>query len=407
MSAGTPADRRKGFALFASGHTRRDFLRLSGGVAVAGAAGAALLGAPRRSGAAGAERHIRLWVNEGFRTMVDETRVYTWAFSDTVDGLGTRRGRVDPDDPFPDHLSFFPDATLRALEGEQVSMTVTNALDEDHSFVIEDRRAHRDVVNSGRIAPGATWTGSFPAPAAGTYIFQDTLERPANRLLGLHGTFVVMPRQPTVTSPGTPLAAYSSGEPVLFERQLVWELHGVDPVWAEIASAGPFRADDLPPFLARYFTINNRSGIDAFASAGAREDTTPHGHMRPHDEPGQLIRLANVGANVHGAHFHGNHVEIVARQARVLSRSGVDAPHPDDDAFIDLVMERDMVRLDPLDTADVVLPFEAPRDIATPERSLAPGSVFDYPMHSHAEMSQTAGGGLYPNGMLTDWELKL
>jgi len=26
-------------------------------------------------------------------------------------------------------------------------------------------------------------------------------------------------------------------------------------------------------------------------------------------------------------------------------------------------------------------------------------------MHCHAEMSQTAGGGLYPNGMLAHWEV--
>jgi hypothetical protein len=28
-----------------------------------------------------------------------------------------------------------------------------------------------------------------------------------------------------------------------------------------------------------------------------------------------------------------------------------------------------------------------------------------YPMHCHAEMSQTAAGGLYPMGMLADWRL--
>ena len=66
-----------------------------------------------------------------------------------------------------------------------------------------------------------------------------------------------------------------------------------------------------------------------------------------------------------------------------------------------------MVLMEPLHHKDVILPFEQPRDIATPARSLVHGTAFDYPMHSHAEMSQTAAGGLYPNGMLTDWELEI
>jgi hypothetical protein len=28
-----------------------------------------------------------------------------------------------------------------------------------------------------------------------------------------------------------------------------------------------------------------------------------------------------------------------------------------------------------------------------------------YPMHCHIEMSQTASGGQYPQGMITHWEL--
>lgn len=388
--------------------TRRDLLKYTaGGVVALGLGGAATLGRAARSSAAGTTRHIALWASEGFRTMIDGTRIYVWAFSDTADGFGTRRGPVPPDDPFPDHVSFFPDSTLHAVEGEEIHIEVTNRLDEDHSFVIEDRFAHRDLVNSGRIGPGRTWTGTFMAPPAGIYIFHDTLERPLNRVMGLHGMLVVMPPQPIVSVQGTPMTAYSTGDPVLLERQWVWELHGVDPVWHELASAGLFRVADFPPNVSRYFTINNRSGVLAFLSDGAKEDTKPHGHMREPNEPGQLIRLANVGVNVHGAHFHGNHVHVVAAGGRVLNTRGEDIPIPGNEPFIDHAMERDVVLTEPLNHKDVILPFEPPRDIATPGRSLVRGTTFDYPMHSHAEMSQTAAGGLYPNGMLTDWELEI
>ncbi len=390
------------------GSTRREVLKYAAGGAVAfGLAGGATLGRPDRSSAITATRHIALWVVVGYRTLIDGTRISAWAYSDTPDGFGTRRGIVPPDDPFPDHVSFFPDGTLHAVEGEEIHMEVTNRLDEDHSFVIEDRIARRDIVNSGPIAPGVTWEGTFTAPSAGIYVFQDTLQRPLNRVMGLHGMLVVMPPQPIVTTLGTPMRAYSTGPPVLFERQWVWELHGVDPVWHELISAGYFRVTDFPPYVARYFTINNRSGVRAFASDGAKQDTVPHGPVCEPGDPGQLIRMANVGLNVHGTHFHGNHVYLVAAEGRVLNTRGQDIPIPGNDTFIDHVMERDTVLMEPLHHKDVILPFEAPRDIATPGRSLVHGTAFSYPMHSHAEMSQTAAGGLYPNGMLTDWKLEI
>ena len=388
--------------------TRRDLFKYAAGGAVTlGLGGAVALGGADRSSAVAATRHIALWTTEGFQTLIDGTRIYAWAFSDTPDGFGMGRGKVPADDPFPDHVSFFPEDTLRAVEGEEIHIEITNSLDEDHSFVIEDRIAHRDIVNSGRIRPGETWTGTFPAPPAGIYIFQDTLQRPLNRVLGLHGMLIVMPVQPVANSLGTPMRAYGTGDPVLFERQWVWEFHGVDPVWHELASAGFSRVADFPPYVARYFTINDRSGVLAFGSPEAKEDTTPHGQMRERGEPGGLIRLVNVGLNVHGAHFHGNHVHIVATGARVLNTRGKEVPLDPDTPFIDHAMQRDMVLMEPLDHKDVILPFEPPRDIATPERSLVSGATFDYPMHSHAEMSQTAAGGLYPNGMLTDWELEI
>ena len=58
--------------------------------------------------------------------------------------------------------------------------------------------------------------------------------------------------------------------------------------------------------------------------------------------------------------------------------------------------------LHPRDRYDLLLPCELPRDAAT---TVAPGQQLHYPMHSHSEPSQTAGGGLYPGGQLTDWIL--
>ncbi len=47
-------------------------------------------------------------------------------------------------------------------------------------------------------------------------------------------------------------------------------------------------------------------------------------------------------------------------------------------------------------TADIIYPFSRPPD------AWPPTNVGTYPMHLHDEMSQTAGGGLYMFGSLTD-----
>ena len=70
-----------------------------------------------------------------------------------------------------------------------------------------------------------------------------------------------------------------------------------------------------------------------------------------------------------------------------------------------LVFERDVVRSTPLGRFAVLLPVHAGLDAWPP---LDPTKGFGeqaYPMHCHAEMSQTAAGGLYPMGALTDWRL--
>ena len=49
----------------------------------------------------------------------------------------------------------------------------------------------------------------------------------------------------------------------------------------------------------------------------------------------------------------------------------------------------------PLDCRDVIFPFKQPPDAWPAITSEAQ----NFPMHCHSEMSQTAGGGMYPHGM--------
>ena len=52
----------------------------------------------------------------------------------------------------------------------------------------------------------------------------------------------------------------------------------------------------------------------------------------------------------------------------------------------------------------MLLPFERPADAAVwpPKQEPFP---MRYVMHCHTEMSNTAGGGNYPQGLVTHWEM--
>ena len=143
----------------------------------------------------------------------------------------------------------------------------------------------------------------------------------------------------------------------------------------------------LYTYKARYFTMNSLSGFDA-----AHDDSCcPAGYI---GEP-VILRTMNVGICTHGPHIHGNHVyglSETAADGKVVKSTNV--------------MEFDTWMLKPMWRKDVLLPFVKPDEIPAeawpPRQETFP---LYYPMHCHIEMSQTAGGGNYPQGMVTHWEI--
>ena len=153
---------------------------------------------------------------------------------------------------------------------------------------------------------------------------------------------------------------------------------------------------------------------DAAENRRTHEDTKPSGFQRNVDVrdthfsgdarlgTGQLIRIVNAGVAVHQPHFHGNHVWTQAINNVVLSRSN---PVIVQEGHIALQHWEDVVEMDPLNSKAVMLPIKPPPDVIDQVRQ-AQQCDWIYPMHCHAEMSQTAGGGLYPGGQVSDWVLK-
>jgi hypothetical protein len=191
----------------------------------------------------------------------------------------------------------------------------------------------------------------------------------------------------------------------------VWIFSTVDPDRNALAasSAGPLEpAVFRQGYLPQYFTINGKSGFfgaqhGAGGAGGAHDHggagTSPDAQsaISIHGNVGQpcLIRNLNAGMMCHSPHIHGNHVYLLSSGGRVLD---------------DLEMV-DTWTLYPGEIKDVLLPYIRPPDI--PEASwLRFGrgenqELFPllFPMHDHNEISNTAAGGNYPQGLATHFQL--
>ena len=327
---------------------RRDFLKVgSAGIAGAMAGTTGLITWTPRANAATISKTY--YITNGFITMPDWTSVYFMGYSDDRAGLNV------------------PATPITAQEGDTVNLTIVNTLTTPHSFKIDG------VYDSGTIAPGAEKNISFVVNDAGTYLFYDGVNEPYNRVAGLHGAMAVMP-----AGSSTELYAGSAS----FVQQHFWVHNDIDPAWNEAVRRGRTPNTEYTP---RYFTLNGQTSrppgapgdLDPAINSMVNPDTALHGHVGDRC----LVRNLNAGMCSHAVHCHGNHMEW-------LASNGVPRP---------TVWKKDIIRLDQnRGTMDMIYPFESPPDAWPP----APTGC--YPMHLHDEMSQTAGGGNYMFGSMTD-----
>jgi FtsP/CotA-like multicopper oxidase with cupredoxin domain len=405
---------------------------------------------------------LDVYINEGFLPMVDGSLVYHRGFGDrpaaandpeaalrlaphvfTATGqvvasrhypLGAAlppHGRPQPLGPDPESAhhylvrraywaSFFPPRTLIAETGSTIRLRVHNTLAQPHQLVFHDvgpgGSAELDPrgvdVGTGPIAPGAVGEVVLDAPEPGTYVFSDPGNGPVERVLGLHGALVVIdPADAWRLAPGR----------LEFERQWLWICHDIVPEWAAIAARGGTVDPDADPGYVRYFTLNNYAGFQSLAVTADHgfndrryEDTLPSGFPRQGDvrdlsasrfpgtvRTGQMIRMVNTGIVDHQLHYHGNHVWVVRANGFDFPR-GPGFVHP----LGRPVLQRweDTVFVNPMERKEALLPCRRPPEV-TDAVWEARTKDWIYPMHCHAEPSQTAAGGLYPGGMVADWVL--
>lgn len=438
---------------------RRDFLKLSATGVATIVIGSKLPFLGVKNAYAAGTQTLEVTITDAIKEMVthnavNEARCYFWVYKMAlVDGQN--RTEIPVECPGP---------AIYAVKGDSITISVTNTLDEPHSFFIPG------IFDTGPINPGQTFgPATFTVNTSGAHLYYDNLNSPVNRVMGLHGALVVRPAAPvgnnnftpydnptphvqnlynsfgTSTFPGLkweegdPANALPNPTPPF--RQYAHVYHQASPnLFAEVGDYPPgqiypaaqfmqkFLRDPFSPIRAngkpQYFTINGQSGFFSHFSPGV----TPINRV---GEP-VVIHILNAGLHTHSMHFHANHMYIT-------SINGEPNPNP---------IWVDVYGIKPMERIDYTFPFMRPPDnanvrgIGFPDQPLRIGpaangnfcwppqqemqtffpplgttalaadgiteiemhqrlSPLCFPAHDHLEPSQTAQGGNYNCGLIT------
>ncbi|MBE0598125.1 MAG: multicopper oxidase domain-containing protein [Desulfuromonadales bacterium] len=373
---------------------------------------------------------LRLDMVEVDAEMVTGTLVPMWAFTvnDTVHGE-------------PGHGPRIPGPAMVALTGDRIRLRITNQLGGTrvHRFAIPGVTLTVDgnQVQSVVVPRNDDVDIEFTAPAPGTYVYLDPENAPVNRMMGLHGVLVVLPdpignRTPYL-NPTTKIQAlfddlgnpngtspHFPGNPWDPARNAIWVfnvVHRARCVETATASAAisPDRFSRTTGFLPEFFTFNGKSGFFSAQHNHPSEGTEMvhvgenqtviaepvfdlQGNISIRGNVGQpmLIRNVNVGGMWHSPHIHGNHVYLLSRSNFLNGQR----------TLLNNLHMVDTWTLAPGDVEDLLLPFIQPPDI--PAEAWPPVEErfpLIYPMHDHNEISNTAAGGNYPQGIATHWQI--
>jgi manganese oxidase len=304
-------------------HTFAPLGRLAGlaGVAAALLAPAAQAAVPGLTGP-----NFNLEAKPGFISAADGISIYNWGYS--VAGAA--------------NIMQFPGPTLIATQGATVSVTLTNSLPMRTSIVFPGQSnvtcapVAQCIVSPGAAAPevnpGATVTYSFVAANPGTYTYHSGTQMDVQVEMGMFGALVVRPTGQPTWAYGNSSTAFTPGREYLLmlsEIDAVRHQAVFDQVQAGLPG-GRVNTSAFASYTPRYWFINGRNAPDTLASAGAPAlPAQPYNslvQMHPGDDV--LLRVINMGRDLHPFHHHGNNTWTIARDGRLL-RSSAAATTPD------------------------------------------------------------------------------
>jgi len=283
-----------------------------------------------------------------------------------------------------DHKPLSPAPVISAYSDDVLRINVRNDKTHAVGFTI-DGLGVEEIL-----APGQTIEVVVENPPVGTYLYYDHLG--VQRILGAHGVIIVRPR--SANAPLVPGAEPITGEgqrtdgvvaPAPTERntdtEYLWVFGAYDSLWGNRYVNG--QSIDPATYKPDVFTINGRYGD---GSSQAKDTSLRHKFGTP-----VLIRMVNPTPLYKSIHFHAEH-PLVLDRTRIQKQT--------------IGARKDVFTVAPMEVVTVHMSFSVPRD-GYPVNAPAPGETdFRYPVHDHHELTNSLGGGAYPNGMLTELEFK-
>jgi FtsP/CotA-like multicopper oxidase with cupredoxin domain len=353
--------------------SRRSVLRygVGGLVAVGGGASLVVLPAQRAS----ADRVVTaLYVLGGERTMIDGLVVPFVGFGSTEDRLE------------------LPSGQLEVQVGDTVVVNLRNDWTSPVGFVVPPSQGFPGFTEPS-ISPGELRVVTFTAPTKpGTYYYVGTVNGSADtgRALGATGALVVLPLEsrtsvdalyPGVRARGRRQPMMGTGPapglPATIVQERTWLFAELNPTTARTLAGGRVSLPSDPE--PEYFLINGLSGM----LSAEDHQTNISGRAGGLGQAGDttLVRMINTGRAPRSIHLHGNHFWVMS--------------HPDTPWIVGA--HKDTVRIPPGQAVDILIPLEAAPD-SYPVTSRAQ----KYVVHDHIEMAETASGGHYPSGMISE-----
>ncbi|WP_374969693.1 multicopper oxidase domain-containing protein [Terrabacter sp. BE26] len=319
-----------------------------------------------------------LFVLNGSRTMIDGLVVPFVGFGSTADRLE------------------LPSGQLEVQTGDTINLTITNKSTLPTGFAVPAAPGFAGVATAP-IAVGDTRMVTFTAPSSpGTHHYVGTVNGSVatGQALGATGPLVVLPRTAARTSvdalfPGVRTRArrqplFGVGAPpalpALVVQERTWLFSELNPTTAYDLAGGRVSLPSDPE--PEYFLINGLSGMLAVEDPFTNITGRAGGLGQPGDST--LVRMINTGRAPRSVHLHGNHFWVLS--------------HPDTPWLIGAF--KDTVRVPPASAVDVLVPLEAP-----PDSLPMVNRGQKYVVHDHIEMAETASGGHYPSGMVSEMNL--
>ena len=291
----------------------------------------------------------------------------------------------------PDRLEL-PSGQLEVQTGDTVIIELKNNSTLPIGFHVDPGPGFAGF-DAAPLAVGASRTLTFTAPSQpGTYSYTGTVSGSLDtgRALGASGALVVLPRagqnQVDVLFPGVRARArrqplFGTGPapvlPAVVVQERTWLFAELNPSSARDLAGGRIALPSDPE--PEYFLINGLSGVLSVED----KSTNITGSAGGLGQPGEttLVRMINTGRAPRSVHVHGNHFWVLS--------------HPDTPYLVGAF--KDTVRVPSGGVVNILVPLETP-----PDSFPVVNEGQKYVIHDHIEMAQTASGGHYPSGMVSE-----